>query len=151
MVAGIAGGLLGSLAMKEAIVAVRMARGGDRTLDQTGPSHQVADLLSRKVTGKALEGRQLAIGGELMHYAFGVFVGGIYGGLSEHWRWTRGGAGCIFGTGVFLAADESSMPALGLVKKPWEESAAAQAEHLAIHLVFGVAAEAGRAAVRKLL
>ncbi len=154
VVAGVAGGLLGSLVMREMIVGLRRARSGEegeRDLDQQGPSHQVADLVSRKTSGKALDGRRLALGGELVHYAFGAAVGAFYGGLSEHWQWTRWGLGSLFGTGVFLAADESSMPALGLVKKPWEESLAAQGEHLAIHLVFGVVSEVGRAAVRRML
>ena len=89
------------------------------------------------------------LGGEIVHYAFGAVVGGIYGGLAEYQPWVLSGYGLLFGVGVFVAADETSMPALGLTNKPWDETIAAQVEHLAAHLVFGVASEAARRLVIK--
>lgn len=94
-------------------------------------------------------GRQRVIAGEIVHYAFGAITGGIYGGLAEYQPWTTAGAGLVFGTGVFLAADKTSMPWLGLIPPPWTETPAAQLEHWAAHLVFGVAGELTRRVLRQ--
>ena len=153
VLAGMLGGLVGSLVLKAAIVGVRALKKepGGTKLDQRGPSHQVADLVVRKVTGHELSAQGRVVGGEIVHYAFGMVVGGIYGGLGELYPWVLAGKGLLFGTGVFLAADESSMPMLGLVKKPWEETTPEQAEHWAMHLAYGVATDLARKVVRGLL
>ena len=153
VLAGVVGGLVGSLAMKGYIVAARRLH-GDRSspaFDQGGPSHQVAELAFRGVAGRSLTPAERVVGGEVVHYAFGAFVGAIYGGLAEYQPWVLAGYGLLFGVGVFVAADESSMPALGLTNKPWDETLGAQAEHLGAHLVFGVVSEAVRKPVRTLL
>ncbi len=151
--AGVLGGLAGSVVLKLFIVSARRLHGDTQgpALDQSGPSHQVAELTFHGVTGRSLTPRGRMLGGEIVHFAFGAVVGGIYGGLAELQPWVMAGRGLLFGTGVFLAADESSMPALGLTKKPWDETLAAQAEHLAGHLVFGFVTEAVRAPVQQLL
>ena len=151
--AGVLGGLAGSVALKGFIVAARRAHGdtGSPSLDQTGPSHQVAELAFHGITGRSLTPQERVLGGEIVHYAFGAVVGAIYGGLAESQPWVTAGKGLLFGVGVFVAADETSMPALGLTNKPWDETFAAQAEHLAAHLVFGVLSELARAPMRKLL
>ena len=150
VVAGVIGGLVGSLWLKAFIVGGRSLRAGAwvTPLDQGGPAHQVAHLVVKALTGRGLTPAGRVVGGEVVHYAFGAVVGGFYGGLAEYAPWTTAGIGTVFGTGVFLAADETSMPALGLVNKPWEETLAAQTEHYLAHLLFGISAELTRRAVR---
>ena len=150
VVAGVLGGLIGSVFLKAFIVGARSWHEGRwiMHLDGRGPAHQVAELAAKRLSGSGLTPTGRALGGELVHYAFGAAVGGFYGGLAEYAAWTTSGAGTLFGTGVFLAADESSMPALGLTNKPWNETLAAQGEHYLAHLVFGVATELSRRALR---
>lgn len=76
----------------------------------------------RKVTSRSLSRDGRVVGGELVHYLFSAAVGGFYGGLGESWTWIRWGAGTLFGTGVFVAADELSLPALRLGNKPTDET-----------------------------
>lgn len=150
IMAGAVAGLIGSAVLKLYMLGARSLHEGrwQTQLDGNGPAHRVADLAARKLTGSGLTPRGRVLGGELVHYAFGAVVGGIYGGLAEYAPWTTAGTGALFGSGVFLAADESSMPALGLSNLPWRETPAAQTEHLLAHLAFGVATELSRRAIR---
>ncbi len=150
IVAGVVGGLIGSLFLKAFMLGTRSLHAGTgiAQLDQEGPAHEVANLAVRKLTGSDLSPGGRALGGEAVHYAFGAVVGGFYGGLAEYAKWTTAGAGALFGSGIFLAADESSLPILGLSHKPWRETPGAQAEHCLAHLVFGVATELSRRAIR---
>ena len=151
VLAGVVGGLVGSVALRGWMTAMSYRHKRTVMPDQGGPAHRVAALIVTKVTGKPLTARQQFLGGEIVHYAFGLVNGGFYGGLAEYQPWTTAGTGALFGTGVFLAADESSMPLLGLCPPPWTETPAAQLEHWAAHLVFGVISEVTRREVRRLL
>lgn len=153
VLAGVVGGLVGSVVLKALIVGIRKQRTGfgGTELDQSGPAHQVAEIAVRRATGRPLSQPGRMIAGEVVHYAFGAVVGGFYGGLGESWNWVRLGSGMLFGLGVFAGADELSMPALGLVKKPTDEALEAQIEHLLVHVGFGVSTELVRRAVRRVI
>lgn len=158
IVAGIVGGLVGSVFLKAAIVGARKLHTGSAQtgnppadFDTRGPAHQVAELAFHQATGRSLTPQQRIVAGEIVHYAFGAVSGAIYGGVAEYLEWATWGEGLLFGTAVFIAADESSMPALGLVPWPWEESLPAQLEHWAVHLAFGLSAEWARKQTRQLL
>ncbi len=153
VLAGSVGGLLGSLVMKAWIVGMRRAQtgAGGMELDQSGPAHQVAEMAAQKATGTSFSQRGRAAGGEMVHYAFGALVGGFYGGLGESWTWVRWGGGTLFGTGVFLAADEFSLPLLNLGNKPSDETLEAQAQHWLAHVAFGVSTELARRVLGRML
>jgi uncharacterized membrane protein YagU involved in acid resistance len=57
----------------------------------------------------------------------------------------------LFGTGLFVAADEVAVPALGLSKSPREYPLSTHLYGLASHLVYGFTAEYVRRGVRRLL
>ena len=151
IMAGVVGGLVGSVALRAWMTAMSHVHEGTLVPDQNGPAHKVAALAARRLGVEDLAGRQRLIAGEVVHYAFGAVTGGVYGALGEGQPWTTAGAGTLFGTGVFLAADESSMPLLDLVPPPWTETPAAQLEHWTAHLVFGVVSEVVRRRMRKAL
>jgi len=129
---------------------VKTGQGGTE-LDQSGPAHQVAEMAVRKATSRSLSQDGRVVGGVLVHYLFGAAVGGFYGGLGESWTWIRWGAGTLFGTGVFVAADELSLPALQLGNKPTDETLEAQTQHWLAHIAFGISTELGRRFFRSLL
>ena len=56
ILAGVLGGLVGSVALKLFIVAARRAHGDTEgpALDQSGPSHQVAEVAWHGMTGRSL-------------------------------------------------------------------------------------------------
>ena len=149
ILAGIVGGLVGSIALRAWMTAASQLHAGTTTPDQSGPAHQVGALVTESLTGHPITPRQRYLAGEITHYAFGAITGALYGAIAEYQPWTTAGAGLLFGTGVFLAADETSMPLLGLIPPPWTETPAAQLEHWAAHLVFGVTGELTRRELRK--
>lgn len=151
IMAGVIGGLVGSMALRAWMTLMSQVQKDTIIPDQNGPAHQVAAIVAYQFTGEQLSGSRRLLAGEAVHYAFGAVTGGIYGALAEYQPWTTGAAGTLFGTGVFLAADESSMPLLGLVPPPWTESKAAQLDHWVAHLIFGAVTEVSRRSLRRTL
>lgn len=149
--AGALAGLAGSVFLRAWMTAASYLHEDTPMPDTDGPAHQVGALTVQKLTGYDLNHNQRLVVGEVVHYAFGAFTGGIYGILAEYQPWTTAGAGLLFGTGVFLAADESSMPLLHLVPLPWTEKPIAQFEHWAAHLIYGVSTELVRQRLRSRL
>ena len=149
LLAGAVAGLVGSVALRVWTTAFSKLHANTYLPDANGPAHQVGALLAEKFARHPLTPGARLLAGEITHYAFGAVNGAIYGALAERYTWTTAGCGLLFGTGVFLAADESSMPALGLIPPPWREAPAAQLEHLAAHVVFGITTELTRNALRE--
>ena len=102
---------------------------------------KVADTVAWLATGQHLskEGKQK--GGPIVHYAFGTLMGSLYGGLVALSDSAKAGAGTAFGTGLFIAADEIMVPALGLSKPPTQQAISDQLTHYAAHLVYGTTTE----------
>ena len=102
---------------------------------------KVADTVAWLATGQHLtkEGKQK--GGPIVHYAFGALMGALYGALAELSDTSTTGAGTAFGTGLFIAADEIMVPALGLSKPPTQQPVSDQLTHYAAHLVYGTTTE----------
>lgn len=144
-------GVVGSVGLRLWMTGASYLHQGTTRPDQNGPAHKVGSLVAEKVSGAPLTEQGRYVAGEITHYVFGAFTGAIYGGLAEAMPWTTAGYGALFGTGVFLTADESSMPLLKLIPPPWTETPAAQLEHWAAHLIFGVVSEAARRELMQLL
>src|SRR5262249_17565750 len=87
--------------------------------------------------------------GNLVHYVFGTAVGGLYGLLAEKAPHTRAGFGTLYGTAVWLGADEVALPLLGLSKAPRHYPWSTHASALASHLVYGSTMELVRLASRR--
>ena len=87
----------------------------------------------------------------LVHYAFGTATGALYGALAERYPAVKKKWGTEFASAVFLAADELAVPAFNLSKPPGESPLSAHIFGWASHLVYGLATETARRAVRKTL
>ncbi len=87
-------------------------------------------------------------GGEIVHYGVGSLSGAVYGALAEISPAVRAGAGSLFGLALFLAADETLVPLLGLSKPPQAYPLSAHAYGLASHLIYGLATDGTRRALR---
>lgn len=163
VIAGAAGGLAASWVMnvflagsskaqdalkdpaeKEQEKAQQASAGDDST-------QKVADAVSHAVTGNHLSKEEKKTGGPLVHYLFGSIMGGVYGAVAEYSQSSRIGAGTVFGTALFLGADEIMVPALGLSKPPTQEPASSQVNHWAGHLVYGATVELVRRGLRRIL
>ena len=100
--------------------------------------------------GLSQEEKQKA--GLAVHYSFGTLMGGLYGvGMELAQRHPRSSSvipGALFGTGLFMAADEWAVPVLGLSAKPSESPIGTHLYGLASHLVYGLTLEGVRSMVR---
>ena len=86
--------------------------------------------------------------GMAIHFAFGTLVGGLYGALAEVWPTVTLAGGTVFGTALWLGADELAVPALGLMNPPTRNPPPMHAAAWSVHLVYGAALELGRRLLR---
>jgi hypothetical protein len=112
---------------------------------------RAAAKLSRSLFHHGLSKREKKVAGPVMHYGFGALTGAAYGALAEITPGVTRGAGAPFGAAVWLAADEITVPALGLSGPPWEYPPMVHARALGAHLVYGLATEGLRRLVRRVL
>jgi uncharacterized membrane protein YagU involved in acid resistance len=160
LAAGVAGGLLASLVMEQfqfawgkVVSAIQNAQDHKkpRRRKEDPANVKAAQSISKNVFGKKLATSQKRTAGEAMHYAMGTTSGAIYGMLSEASPLTTTGDGLLFGTAVWLLADEVSVPALGFSKPANKIPLSTHVYALASHLIYGWTTEMVRRAVRKIL
>jgi putative membrane protein len=175
--AGVAGGLVGSLAMNQfqqlwgKLMENEERPHGAQSLQQGSTEHGIGrELAERGVdesddnaavrTGNAvselvfdhhLTKSEKETAGAIAHYAMGVTSGAIYGAVAEVMPATTVAQGLPFGAAVWLIADEAIVPAAGLSRKPTEYPPSIHAYAFASHLVYGLTTELVRRAVRKAL
>ncbi len=113
---------------------------------------RMAKIISIEAFGHKLKRKQEKdVAGAVAHYAMGATSGAIYGAAAEFLPEVTIGTGLPFGAAVWLVADEGIVPALGLSKAPTEYPLSKHAYAVASHLVYGVATELVRNAVRRIL
>jgi putative membrane protein len=172
LVAGLAGGLVASWTMNQFQAAwTRAAAGTEKshgaqsmqpaegssgsqthdTIERDDATVEAAKLISEGVFDHELKESEKEPAGAVVHYAFGVASGGVYGALAEVAPQVTTAAGLPFGAVFWLIADEISVPLLGLSKGPTEYPPSTHAYSLASHLVYGVTAEFSRRALRQVL
>jgi len=95
-----------------------------------------------------LEPEERKSAGQLVHYAYGSVIGGLYGWVAETSGAARIGSGSAFGAALWLAGDEIGIPAFGLSKKPQEYPISVHGSALAAHIVYGVTTEVVRRTLR---
>ena len=143
MLAGAVGGLAGAALMGPLHMAAarwtkpKQPNGADAT-------EKVASALAAQVAGRSLNQNTKKAGGQLVHFAFGAGMGGLYGLLAETSSFVTTGAGALFGISVYLGAHALAVPALGLAPSPVRNEAAPEAVELASHLVYGVVSDSIR-------
>ena len=111
----------------------------------------LARRLSRTILGRDLTDDEMRIAEPLVHYGFGTFSGGIYGLVAELIPKSRKGSGTLFGTALWLIADEVAVPKLQLSKPATAYGPKVHAEALASHLVYGFTTEEVRRGIRAII
>jgi putative membrane protein len=150
--AGAVGGLVASWVMNEFSsvvqkVAESVSDGHNRKSQGSGqeqqedPTMTTAEKISETVAGMRLNREQKKKGGTVVHYAFGVLMGAVYGAAAEALPPVRSLAGLPYGAALFVGADEVALPVLGLSKKPTEYPLSRHLSGLGQHLVYGVTIE----------
>jgi putative membrane protein len=158
LIAGVAGGLIASLVMEQFQAAWSLV---GKKLQDTKPRSsgraakpttvKAADAIARRVLGHKVRKKHQKLAGEAMHYVMGTGSAAVYGMLAEIAPAVTAGEGTAFGAVIWLAADEASLPALGLAKPPNRIPMSTHVYALASHLVYGAVTEAVRRALRKML
>jgi hypothetical protein len=72
-----------------------------------------------------------------VHWAFGIAMGALYGGVRGRGPLPDTLGGALFGSSVWLLASELALPLLGLSPGPAATSGRKHAQHFAAHLVYG--------------
>ena len=153
VVAGAAGGLVGAWTMNQAQAAMaKLKKQQSQSSGSDGESEdatmQAADKIVSMPTGRHLSHLQKKKAGPIVHYAFGAAMGAAYGAVTEPMRRLTPAAGPVFGSAVFLAADEIGVPLAGLSGPPTQYPISSHLQALAAHLVYGVTADLVRRGVR---
>jgi hypothetical protein len=177
LAAGVAGGLVASVAMNQFQALLSKLFEGDekshgaQSQQQGSPGHgigaalnaqgkddpeddaaeRIANAISVGVTDRELTKNEKEIAGIVFHYAMGISSGAIYGAVAEIIPEANVGAGLGFGAAVWAIADEGIVPAIGLSKTPTEYPLSIHAYAFASHLVYGLTTEIVRRAVRSVL
>ncbi len=123
----------------------------DKVKQDDDPTEKVAEAITESVFDRRLKESEKEPAGAVVHYAFGMATGGIYGALAEVAPVVTAGAGLPFGAVFWLVADEIAVPALGLSKKPTEYPLSTHAYSLCSHFVYALTAEAMRRTLRRAL
>lgn len=152
------GGLVASAVMEQfqalwSFVSERLQDSDSEKSEQPAKPTTVkaADAISERVVGRKVRKKHQKLAGEAVHYAMGGASGAAYGILAEVLPAVKAADGAAFGAVVWLAADEATLPALGLTKTPDKIPASTHVYALASHLVYGVVTEAVRRCVRPVL
>lgn len=145
MLAGLAGGLIGSAAKLLAEKAIP-----PRTHGQTPPPQQLVER-AEAATGTDLPPTAESAAAEGMHWVFGTVAGGVYGVLAEYRPGATAWGGAAFGLSVNKLMHEGLLPRTGFVepvgKQPFQE----RMSEWITHAIYGLAVEGTRRAVRKRL
>jgi hypothetical protein len=161
-VAGLVGGLVGTLLMNEyqrmwsRYVTGREphtpggkhdARDWEEKYEGNNANQQAAQAVARHTVGRELTDCELEVAAPIMHFAFGGFISAAYGVLVEHSPSAASGAGIGYGAAVWAGADELAMPFIGW-SNPRRLPPEAHLQSFTAHLVFGLGTELTRRAVR---
>ena len=177
LTAGLVGGLVAAAVMNgfQSLVGKLVAGGershGAQSLQQGSPRGGVAgelrergsedadDDATERLASAVAEGvfdhrlteREKDLAGVAVHYAFGATTGALYGAAAELLPGVAAGGGAPFGIAVWVTTDEGLVPLLGLSKPPTEYPPSIHAYAFASHLVYGLATEVVRRAVREMM
>jgi hypothetical protein len=88
------------------------------------------------VTQRTLEARFARVAGALVHWAYGMWWGGLFGLVAGSGRRSRTGWGPLFGAAVW-ATSYLLLPVTGLYRPVWEYRPEELAPDLAAHLIYG--------------
>ena len=118
-----------------------------RTLGQVPPPV----ILAERMAGHPLSPLQQNISMQAIHFVFGATTGAFYGAVAEFAPIVTVGYGSAFGFIMQFFTHESFVPLAGLDVPPWRQPLREHASEFFTHILFGVATEVTRRAVRKRL
>ena len=161
--AGACGGLVASFAMNQfqalsSVAAKELSNSDDKQEQKKSSSEdasadddatvKTAQAIAKTFTGEELSQSEKKAAGSAVHFTFGTALGAVYGALAETVPAFTTGYGTVYGSAVWLAADEIGVPAARLGPPPTETPASSHANALASHLVYGIVTDLVRRGIR---
>ena len=135
MMTGVAAGLAAALVMNlfqdSASIVLKIGK------EKETAAARAADAVSSKITGKPIKMARKDKADSVVHYLVGSLAGAVFAVTR---RWLPGPSllkGFEYGLALWLIADQTLVPALGLMRKPKRTKAKKRLFGLASHLVFG--------------
>lgn len=148
LLAGAAGGVVGTVAMTRAGAVLRDRLPPEPELGDPPPV-RMAIKLSLMLGGRPPATEHAARNGRLVSYGFGTMFGAGYGALTAVMPPATAGQGLVFGAAVWFAGNGVTTPLLGVTEPVFRQPARGVVIDLAAHLVYGMTAEqVRRSAVR---
>lgn len=144
ILAGALGGIVagGMKLLGEAVFPPRTAR-------EPVPPVIAISKLTRYLTGSPLLPQREAVSAYVLHFAFSIGVGALYGLLAEAYPQVRRGHGVGAGLGLLLVTHESLLPALGLSLPVSQLLLKEHLSELSTHALFGLSLETTRRLFRE--
>lgn len=146
LMAGVIGGLAGT-AIKNAVEYFLTVRHPD----DRSAKIKILDDLSTKVTGSPISLQNEALAEQLVAFPVGASIGAAYGYGKKDKDKLNIMDGAILGSSTWISTHETSLPLLGLKKKPTDVPFKMQANELLAHVLFGVTTEIVRSFVNERL
>jgi hypothetical protein len=132
------------------LIANEQAQEEIKQQQSEGSTEKVARRIA-EAAGTSIPKDQRKAAGQAVHHVFGTLMGVTYALTAEWLPEVTAGGGTAFATLLFLAADETAVPALHLSGPPTETPVSAHLEYWAAHLVYGGALELARSVLRRLI
>ncbi len=108
------------------------------------PLGNTLDAVSIGLTGHLMPEETKSWAEPVVHFLFGMAVGGVYAVLAQKLPFVRAGYGAIYGFSFWLFAHEIGLPLMGLSPTPAQMTLWEQGNELISHIIFGVALEFAR-------
>jgi putative membrane protein len=144
--AGAAGGLAGAALMGSTCAKVAKLASSSPPQGEDA-TEKVANVLAITLTGRRIRRSKKKIAGQIVHFAFGACMGGLYGLVADSFPKFAAAKGTLFGVAMYLGAHALTVPALGLAPSPSENGAAQEAPEFAAHIAYGLVTEKVRRAL----
>jgi len=110
------------------------------------PPAELADRLTRRVTGHGLSRRQRVSVLNPVHYSFGAALGVAYVWAARRWPTVTRDLGVPAGLTIYGSTHATAFPILRIQEPPWKLPMSAVLWEGTSHLVFGLALEGFRRA-----
>jgi putative membrane protein len=111
----------------------------------------IGRLAHEAVLGAEPDDARKAKLGQVVHWGYGVLMGGVYGATRPHAGLPDLAAGLGYGTALWALGDELMVPLLGLARGPTAHDWATHATGLGAHLAFGAATATATQALRRVM
>lgn len=125
---------------------------GQQYRDDESATAALGRIFYRQLTGRAPETEEAkTMLSYLVHWAYGMFQGGLYTALRSDAQGLDLGGGLVYASGLWLFGDEMAVPLLGLQAGPTAVPLAQHANRWGAHLAYGLGTAVASHTLRRLV